>query len=189
VEALRDAFLPLLDEGRGVIIAAAHIGPLFAGPLALQLSGLPFRWLASIPGISGHRYADTLISTSDQSEVAVAKRVMQALDGGHCVIIAADGAMSPGAPKVEWEGAAVTFSDFAAGRVFRGGVPSVFGVTYWEGGRIKTAPVPLPRPEAGEDQAGFSARWRRAYFDQIELNFRREPKNLRLGGGIWRGIG
>ena len=38
--------------GESLIIASAHVGALYAGPLALELLGVPCRWLASTPSTS-----------------------------------------------------------------------------------------------------------------------------------------
>src|SRR5690606_5018268 len=38
-------FAPLLAAGRGVVLATAHVGPMYAGLMALELLGVPSRWL------------------------------------------------------------------------------------------------------------------------------------------------
>jgi hypothetical protein len=41
-----------VDRSNGVILASAHIGPMYAGPLALELLGVQSRWLASTPSVA-----------------------------------------------------------------------------------------------------------------------------------------
>ena len=41
----------LSDPERGLILVTAHVGPLFAGPLAIELMGLKAKWLASTPSL------------------------------------------------------------------------------------------------------------------------------------------
>src|SRR5690606_32031777 len=91
------------DSG-GLVIATAHIGPMFAAPLALQLLDFRSVWLASSPSMPGLAYTDSLISTSDQTDAQVVRRAIQALENGTAVGLAVDGAMSLAAPRILFEG-------------------------------------------------------------------------------------
>ena len=93
-------FAPLLAAGRGVVVATAHVGPMYAGLMALELLGIPSRWLATAPSIAQSSYAAALISTADQTETQVAKACMRALASGHVLCLAVDGAANPAAPRV-----------------------------------------------------------------------------------------
>ena len=53
-------------------MATAHVGPMYAGLMALELLGIPSRWLATAPSIAQSSYAAALISTADQTETQVA---------------------------------------------------------------------------------------------------------------------
>ena len=92
-------FAPLLAAGRGVVVATAHVGPMYAGLMALELLGIPSRWLATAPRIARSSYAAALISTADQTEAQVAKACMRALASGHVLCLAVDGAANPAAPR------------------------------------------------------------------------------------------
>ena len=188
ISAGRELIRSALAGGKGAILVSAHIGSMYAGPLALHLAGLPHRWLASTPRIATTAYVDALISTSGQGETQVARQVIETLKGGSAVTIAVDGAMSPSAPRVQWEGQSVTYSHFAGAMVYRLGVQSLFVVPYWEKGRLSFVADPMPHPEKGEAQADFLERWREAYFDQVRAVFARGPRNLRMAGGIWRHV-
>ncbi|CAM5762014.1 Beta-barrel assembly-enhancing protease [Labrys miyagiensis] len=177
-----------LAEGRGSLLISPHMGPMYSGPLALRIAGLPTKWLASAPKVASSSYADSLISTSEHSEVEVAREVINALREGYAVVIAIDGVMSPSAPRVEWEGHQVTYSQFAAGLGFRLGIPSFCTIPYWSGERIRFHVRAMPRSDAGEQFASFARRYQDAFFAEIEQQMLRGPENLRLSGGIWRGI-
>ena len=175
-------------KGKGVLLASAHIGLMFAGPVALHAIGKPYRWVASTPRITTTTFANALISTSDLSEAQVARRVIDALKGGYGVTLAVDGAMSPSAPRIEWEGRSVTYSDFTSMLSFRLGTPTVFVSPYWHEGRIHFVANALPTARPEESPNEFTARWRAAFFDEVRDQFVRGPENLRLNGGIWRDV-
>lgn len=172
----------------GIILASAHIGPLYAGPVAVYKQGIPFKWVASMPGIFG-QYGDTLISVTDMSEVKVSMEIYKALGQSHVVMIAIDGAgSSPAASTIPFAGQQVTYSDFAARICHRLGIPSAFGAPYWEQGFIRFRLRALPMPNEGESEKKFVERWTEAFFAELLDYFRLGPENLRLSGGIWRSI-
>ena len=175
-----------IDKSRGIILASAHIGPMYAGPLALELLGLKLRWLASTPSVARTAYAKSLISTSDQDDMQVAKAFMASVREGYAVVIAVDGAINLGAPRIRFEGQEITYSSFAARSAHRLGVPSVFCAPRWEGDRIGFVIERLPDPEKGEDADTHADRWRDAYLDSLKRFLGGAPENLRLSGGIWR---
>lgn len=175
--------------GAGVLLLGAHIGPLYAGPLAVHLSGMRYKWLASAPTIMSAPHAGSLISTSDRNEEDVGKAVIVALREGACVMMALDGAMSPAAPSVNWRGRRATYSDFAARLVYRRNIPAFFAASFWRAGKIAQCVEPMPQPLPGEEIRAFETRWREVYFAQIEKQILRGPENMRLAGGVWRKIG
>ncbi|CAM3712183.1 Beta-barrel assembly-enhancing protease [Bordetella sputigena] len=181
-------FAPLLAAGRGVVVATAHVGPMYAGLMALELVGIPSRWLATAPNIAETSYAEALISTADQTEAQVAKACMRALGSGYVLCIAVDGAANPAAPRTTFEGQEVTYSSFASHMAHRLRVPSVFYAPRWENGRIAFTLEMLPEAEPGEDAETYSSRWRQAYFERLREHLAGAPENLRLSGGIWRHV-
>jgi Vi polysaccharide export protein VexE len=177
-----------IDRSRGAIIASAHIGPMYGGPLALELLGMPTQWLASTPSVARTAYARSLISTSDQSGTEVARKVIGSLNAGNVVAIAVDGAINLSAPRAPFAGQEITYSSFAARMAHRLSVPSLFVAPRWEGEHIGFVVERLPDAEAGEDANSFAARWRDAYFAGLRRYLGGEPENLRLSGGLWRNI-
>ncbi|MGE8656668.1 MAG: tetratricopeptide repeat protein [Achromobacter sp.] len=181
-------FAPLLAAGRGVVVATAHVGPMYAGLMALELLGIPSRWLATAPSIARSSYAAALISTAEQTEAQVAKACMRALAAGNVLCLAVDGAANPAAPRTEFEGQAVTYSGFAAHLAHRQGVPSVFYAPRWEDGRVAYTLEMLPAVAPGEDADAYARRWQAAYFKHLRAHVAGPPENLRLSGGIWRHV-
>lgn len=181
-------FAPLLAAGRGVVVATAHVGPMYAGLMALELLGIPSRWLATAPSIAQSSYAAALISTADQTEAQVAKACMRALGSGNVLCLAVDGAANPAAPRTDFAGQSVTYSSFAAHLAHRQGVPSVFYVPRWEDGHVAYTLEMLPAVEPGEDADTYARRWQEAYFKHLRAHVAGPPENLRLSGGIWRHV-
>jgi lauroyl/myristoyl acyltransferase len=181
-------FAPLLAAGKGVVVATAHVGPMYAGLMALELVGIPSRWLATAPNIAQSSYAAALISTADQTEAQVAKACMRALSSGYVLCLAIDGAANPAAPRTRFEGQEVTYSSFASHLAHRMGVPSVFYAPRWEDGHVAYTLEMLPAAQPGEDADAYSQRWQQAYFERLREHLAGPPENLRLSGGIWRHV-
>lgn len=181
----------LMDDAArtgGLVIATAHIGPMFAAPLALQLLDFQSVWLASSPSMPGMAYTDSLISTSDQTDAQVVRRAIHALEAGKAVGLAVDGAMSLAAPRIRFEGQEVTYSSFAARLAHRRQARSFFAAPQWREGRLTFHLARLPFPEADEPIDAFADRWRDAYLAELRQMLAGEPENLRMSGGIWRHV-
>ncbi|MWV26656.1 Vi polysaccharide transport protein VexE [Aurantiacibacter rhizosphaerae] len=188
LDPLQELVQPLVDQGRGVIFASAHIGAMFTGPLALELLGFENRWMASTPGLPSVAFNRQLISTSDQTEAQVARQAMRALSQGATLTIAIDGAMNVAAPRIDFEGQEITYAGFASRLAYKQKAPSVFAVPQWREGTIEYHLAKLPYPAEGETLEAFTARWREAYLGQLRIALSAAPENLRLAGGIWRHI-
>jgi tetratricopeptide (TPR) repeat protein len=172
-------------RGQGFIIGTAHVGPMFAGPILLELLNMPSRWVASTPSIADAHYAASVISTSDQTDSQVARACLKALHANYAVAIAVDGSGRIGSPTVRFEGQDIAYSSFAARAAYRAGVQSLFYAPRWRDGRIETVFQPLPFPEPEEDIASFAGRWRDAYLACLRACLADAPENLRLAGGLW----
>ena len=183
-----ESVLSEIDSNKGVILASAHIGPMYAGPLALELLGLRSRWLASTPSVARTAYAGSLISTSDQDDMHVARSFTQSLRDGFAVVLAVDGAINLAAPRVPFEGQEMTYSSFAARTAHRLEVPSLFCAPKWENGKIGFVLERLPDPLPKEDADAHAERWRKAFFQALRDYLGGAPENLRLSGGLWRHI-
>ncbi len=178
----------LMKKGNGLLIASAHVGPLYAGPLALHKLGIRNKWLASTPQIASPIYDETLISTSDQTEIEVVGKVYKALSDQYAVTIAVDGALNPAAPTIEFEGKTITYSDFVPRTSHRLGVPTVFAAPIWNGNKIEFYLKSLPGPDHNESVESFVSRWEDEFFDIIRGFFLLGPESLRLSGGLWRNV-
>jgi tetratricopeptide (TPR) repeat protein len=183
-----ESALGAIDLSKGLIIASAHVGPMFAGPLALELLGLPSRWLASTPSVARTAYAKSLISTSDQEDLEIAAAFMRALRQRYAVVIAVDGAINLAAPRIEFEGQEITYSSFAARTAHRLGVPSVFGQPRWVNGKIDFVIRPMPSPAAAKNPDEYAELWRTSFLAALRDYLGGAPENMRLSGGIWRHI-
>ncbi|MBN3848524.1 Vi polysaccharide transport protein VexE, partial [Paraburkholderia sp. Ac-20342] len=181
-------FEPLCEGGRGFVLATAHVGPLYGGLMALDLLDIPSRWVASTPSISRSHYARSLISTSDRTEVQVVKASLKALQEGHAVCLAVDGALNPAAARVPFESQEITWSSFAARASYRLGLPSVFYAPRWERGRIVHTLERLSEPHDGESLEDYVARWQHEWLAHLRGHLAGQPENLRLSGGLWRHV-
>ena len=177
-----------IDRSNGMILASAHIGPMYAGPLALELLGVRSKWLASTPSVARTAYAGSLISTSEQDDMHVGKAFMQALRQRFSVVIAVDGAINLAAPRISFEGQEITYSSFAARTAHRLGVPSVFAAPRWEGDRIGFVIQRMPDPLPDESADAHAERWKDAFLAALRDYLGGNPENLRLSGGLWRHI-
>lgn len=175
-------------RGRGLIIASAHVGAMYAGPMVLELVDYPSKWLASAANLPAAPYRASLISTSDQIESQVARQAMESLGRGDALAIMVDGAMSVAAPRIAFEGQSITYSAFAARIAHRYAAPSIFVVPQWRDGRIALLCRPLPSSDPGEAIEAYLPRWRGAYLAALREAIACEPENLRLGGGLWRHV-
>ncbi len=178
----------IMGQGKGMIVASAHIGLMYAGPLALELLEFKSKWLASTPSIPTAGYFNALISTSDQTEAQVVREAVRAIDASSAVTVAVDGAMTAASPRIMFEGEEITYSSFAARLAYRKKVRSVFATPQWRNGAVTFYVRELPFPEDNESIEDFMTRWQASYLEELRTALSMEPENLRLNGGIWRFI-
>jgi tetratricopeptide (TPR) repeat protein len=177
------------SPGKGCVFASAHVGAMYFGPLALELLGVRSRWLASTPSVARTSYAQSLISTSDQTQAQVARGFMDALKQDYTVVVVVDGAINLAAPRIDFEGQEITFSEFAARTAHRIGSSSAFVAPMWrDNHNLGFMLEHLPLPDEGESADDYAARWRIAYLGHLKTFLSGRPENLRLSGGIWRHI-
>ena len=182
-----NAKMRAMAAGKGAIYASAHIGAMYFGPLSLELVGERSRWLASTPSVARTSYAESLISTSDQTDTQVARAFMRALGQDNIVVVVVDGAINLAAPRIPFEGREVTYSQFASRMAWRMGAPSAFVAPVWRpDNRLGFVLEALPMPEPDETANDYANRWQAAYFGHLRQFLAGEPQNLRLSGGIWR---
>lgn len=175
--------------GRGTIFASAHVGAMYFGPLALELLGVRSRWLASTPSVARTAYAHSLISTSDQTQAQVARGFMDSLKEDYTVVVVVDGAINLAAPRIQFEGQEITYSEFAARTAYRVGSSSAFVAPIWTADyQLNFVLEHLPLPDVGESADDYAVRWRSAYLGHLRAFLAGKPENLRLSGGIWRHI-
>lgn len=177
-----------IDISNGLVVASAHVGPMYAGPLALELLGVPTRWVASTPSVARTAYAKSLISTSDQEDMQIAQAFMRSLRQRFAVVIGVDGAINLAAPRIMFEGQEVTYSSFAARTAHRMGVPSIFAAPLWHEGKIGFMLRELPHPGSEKNPDVYADLWREAFLSALRDFLGGNPESLRLSGGIWRHI-
>lgn len=176
-------------SGQGALIAAAHVGLMYGGPLAMLSAGIRFGFVASMPPIDLPGVSEHLISVSGRGRAAVAREVLDRLRKGEAVAIAIDGAGAPGSRTCEIFGHPFQVSDICARLSARSRLPSVFPIILpGPDGTIEVDLAPLPNLRAGEAEAEFTDRWVRAWSAEIESLLTRHPSGMRGSGGLWNGI-
>ena len=168
-------FAPLLAAGRGVVVATAHVGPMYAGLMALELLGIPSRWLATAPRIARSSYAAALISTADQTEAQVAKACMRALASGHVLCGRGRRGQSRRARVLRGTGSDV-FRFRGPSGASPGRAVSVLCASLGERQGGHTLAL-LPAATPGEDADAYALRWRQAYFEHLRAHVAGPPEN------------
>lgn len=175
----------LMKRKKGLLLASAHIGPIFVGPLAMSLLRIDHNWVAHLPSVSPEFYLSNMVSTSDQSGVGVISQVYTALEEGRAVVIAVDGVSGAKTRKIEFEGLSIPHSDFLARMSYRMKVPSVFVAPYWCDGKIRVLFEELPNPADHETRLEFVNRWNSSYLSMLKNCMSLGAENLGTAGGIW----
>jgi len=178
-----------LSKGKGLFLTGAHVGLLYAGPLALKASGHTFSYVASQPDLGAARDTAALISTSTLSVSAVGRKIMSALDKNHAIAIAVDGAGVPGEEVRTLFDKPIHLSGFVPRMSWRRGTPTLFPRIYFEAGQVCIHLIALPLPADGETEEEFRTRWLDAYIDNLTRFLVEHPTAIRGTGGFWNAVG
>lgn len=184
----RQAVDDILAQGRGMFVASAHVGLLFAGPITLQSLGCPLAWLASVPDLDRGAVDRDLISTTTNDEQLLARSIIRSLNEGKVVTIAIDGAAAKQHSKFQLFGNQVGLSEFVPRLAYRKGTPTVFPTLEWRDGKVHASLSRLPDPNPGEDVDVFTKRWMQDFIQNLEQVFLKTPDNLRMSGGFWTNL-
>lgn len=185
----RDMITDIHLTGRGVLIAAAHIGLMYGGPLAMISTGLRFGFVASMPPIDLPGVSEHLISVSGRERSSVAREVISRVHAGEAVAIAIDGSGAPGYRSCEIFGHPVPVSDICARLSVRLRVPALFPkILPGPDGTITVDLSALPAPMEGEAEEAFTERWLRAWSTEVEDFLTEHPTCMRGSGGFWNTI-
>ena len=188
LDELEQGLTSMREETGGLIMASAHVGPLFAGPLSLELLDFKGKWLASTPSLGTSLYRDMLISTGDQTETQVVRQVNRSIAEGYSIGLAVDGAPNMAAPRIPFQGQEITYSAFASRIAHKKRIASCYAAPRWENGLLRMHLFRLPDAQEGEPVEDFAERWKDAYLGVLAGELSGEPENLRMAGGIWRHI-
>lgn len=174
-----------VEKGFGCFLATAHVGALFAGPLALASSGLDYRWIASTPVVESVPGSENLFSTYSQNRFQLARASYRAIRSGAVVCLAIDGAIASTSRQIAFAGDQILVSDFVPRAIYQTGAPSFFPMTAWENRKVVFELVQLPVPEPTQTLDEFVNIWLTAFGHALEDFFVRFPSNPRLSGGFW----
>ncbi len=173
-----------LAQGRGCILACAHIGATAAGVEFLQQSDLPFTSV----GFAGseraaYRECERRM-TITANATAAARAVVNGLKGGDAVAWSVD---SPVGNTVTFEflGRPLRWVAAAPKIAARYASASFWCQALWRGERIVFEIERLPDTVADESEADWTRRWYSAYLSRLEQVIRGDPRNLLGMAGMW----
>lgn len=177
-----------LSFGKGAFIASAHVGLLYAGPIAMNKHGGPFAYVASVPDLGQHGMSNGLISTSTNDLSGVGRRILKALRSNATVAIAIDGAGITSEERRPFFDKVIRLSDFVPRLAWRTGTPSFFPRITLVNGLARFRIEQLPMPGDGESANDYAGRWLDAYVTELETFLKEHPEAMRGSGGFWSRI-
>lgn len=183
-----------LAHGKGVILASAHVGAMFSGPIALAKTGLPISVVASTPDLGNGRISSfddiRLISAASNDVVGLTRGILRHLAQNRVVVIAIDGTSFPGGPRYNLFDRSIALSDFVPRRVFKANTPTFYTDVRWSDGRLNAGISSMPQPLRAETETepAFVERWMGQYTRNLTTLFVDSPHNLRMAGGFWNTI-
>ena len=174
-----------IGQGRGCLLACAHVGATAAGVEFLQRSGLPF---TSVGFAGSERVVDgprerRITLTSNRT--ATIRAVLNGLRSGDCIAWSVD---SPVGATVTCDLLGHPLRMVAAAPKFaaRHASASFWCQALWRRDRIVIEIERLPDRVAGEFEADWTNRWYGAYLKRLERVVRGDPRNLLcLAAGMW----
>ncbi len=173
-----------IAQGRGCVLACAHVGAISVGVEFLQRSGLPFTTVgfAGTERVVERRRERRITITSNR--VATARAVRNALIEGDVVAWTVD---SPVGETVTFEllGRPMRFVAAPPKFIARYASASFWCQSLWRGDRIVFEIERLPDPVAGESDEDWTRRWYGAYLNRLEQVVRGDPRNLQCLAGMW----
>ena len=178
------------DGARGLVMASAHFGAVFAPPLIYNLYDSPVRAIAAFSSYKSSPLSSRMLSTVDLDRKELARQADAIVADGGILTMAVDGSL--GGKPIDFgpDGLPdVRVSPLLARLAHRYRCPSVFRSALWEDRRTRFHVEPLPDARPDETFDAYFDRWASAYRDAVARHLEgASPENLRLNSGIWRGI-
>lgn len=185
-EAAQGLVMDMHLRGRGVLIAAAHVGLLHAAPLAFLAAGVRFGFTTPHDAVDLPVFSDQLIPVAGRGRSTVIRDIIARVRAGEAVGIAIDEPASTGARSVRIFDAEIPVSDACARLCKRLDVPSVFPrLLPGEGGVINVDLRLLPTPAPGQTDEAFVDIWLAAWAAEVEELLKECPWAMRGIGGFW----
>lgn len=188
VDAARQEVAAAQAEGKGVFLAAAHVGLLFGSLAALADSGLPMSFVASVPNLGHLAYDEHLVSTASHDEAAIGRALFRALRAGKVVSVAIEGAAASQKASYPLFDREIQLSPFIPRLAWKTGTPSFFPAAIWRGGRAQVSVTRLPDARDFPTAESFEASWTAAYLAALTSLLLDHPSSARATGGFWASI-
>ncbi|HOZ31651.1 MAG TPA: tetratricopeptide repeat protein [Tabrizicola sp.] len=175
-------------DGRGVFLAAAHVGLLFGSLAALAESGLPMAFVASVPNLGQAAHDAHLVSTSGQDDGIIGRTLYRAIKAGKVVSVAIEGGAVSGGTRFPLFDRMIPVSTFIPRLAWKTHSPSFFPLVAWIGTRARVSVTRLPSPERFRTVDAYETAWTRAYLKTLETALLDYPGSARVAGGFWGSI-
>jgi tetratricopeptide (TPR) repeat protein len=175
-------------EGRGVFVAAAHIGLLFGSLAALAGTGLPMTFVASVPNLGQAAHEAHLVSTSGQDEGTIGRALFRSIKAGKVVSVAIEGSAASGGTRYPLFDRMIPLSTFIPRLAWKTHTPSFFPLVAWTGQRAEVTLTRLPDPDRFKTVDAYETAWTRAYLKSLETALLDHPGSARAAGGFWASI-
>lgn len=175
----------LLEQGRGLIVAGAHLGPRLVVHFGLRWAGFGVRALTGNAKIRAKFGNDAMDMDNHIVRGASLASAVVALRRGNIVYVMADGRQGDQLNRGDLIGHDLTISTGLLRLLRATQTPSIPIAATWQDDRIHLAVGPhLPQPD---EEAGVREQsWTDAYFAWYQAVILTSPENLRLVGGFWR---